>query len=490
MNFEELRTNCIQEIESGKYTSLNNIKVTDFRILAWSRIKDERPWYVDNALCWAKAETDGGKKWIIVHMVKNPMKSEPLKEQRWHSYFVDDAANTWFLYFDDPPQNVDIYDKLRSFKFTISDDWELYDYANLYENWKYATGSILPSVAFHSKADSNADSNANSAYDEDSFSVDIDPQSYIDRLTEKIRENPDDWETYLKRAQERYRMKQYEESIEDLKKVIAYRPDNAEAYQSWGGICLAMRKIDKAIKYLDKSISLINSDPLTFVLRGQAREITGSLDGALKDFTRALELNKTYVFAYKLRADLRLRLKDINGSIQDFADSIFSKKTTIQFFLGEQAELYDFRIKKNPLKSDGYYLRGQFLREKKELKRAIKDFEKAIELDPNIRVYYQFLEETQLISGDLDGAKETILKAIEQFKNDKIWWYHRMGIIENYRTDYSSAIFYLNKAKAIKNEYLRPSVYYHLGIAYENIGKNTLAKKDFKKTLELGWSDK
>lgn len=315
---------------------------------------------------------------------------------------------------------------------------------------------------------------------------DYDFQSDINRLSEEIRENPDDWEAYLERAYSRFIIQQYKESIEDLKKVIEHRPDNAKAYKIWGDNCLAMREIGKAIKYLDKSISLNNNDPGTFILRGQAREITGSLSDALKDFTRALELNKTYVFAYELRADLRLRLKDIDGSISDLADSIFNQGGLLYV----PAEFFDDRIKNNPLNGYGYLSRGLFLREKKELKRAIKDFEKAIKLDPNNGNYYTALEETQLISGDLDGAKETILKAIEQFKNNKIWWYHRMGIIENYRTDYSSAIFYLNKAKAIKNEYLRPRVYYHRGIAYENIGKNTLAQNDFKKTLELKWRDK
>lgn len=331
-------------------------------------------------------------------------------------------------------------------------------------------------------------SNANSAAEDDSFSieVDIDWQSDIDRFSEKIRENPDDWEAYLERAYSRFLMQQYKESIEDLKKVIEYRPDNARAYKIWGDNCLAMRKIGKAIKYLDKSISLNNNDPSAFVLRGQAREIAGSLDGALKDFTRALELNNKYVFAYELRADLRLRLKDINGSISDLADSILNQGG----LLNVPAKFFDDSIKNNPLNGYGYSFRGRFLREKKELKRAMKDFEKAIELDPNNYNYYEQLEETQLISGDLDGAKETILKAIEQFKNDKIWWYYRMGIIENYRTDYSSAIFYLNKATATEKEYLRPRVYYQRGIAYKNIGKNTLAQKDFKKTFELGWRSK
>ena len=106
MNLGELRTNCLAEIERGLFTDLKGIKVLDFKVLAWYRIRDSRPWYVDNALCWCKASTDRGARWVLVHMARNP---DPTRSQwrsadpAWHGYFVFDVPNGWFLYFDHPP---------------------------------------------------------------------------------------------------------------------------------------------------------------------------------------------------------------------------------------------------------------------------------------------------------------------------------------------------------------------------------------------------
>ena len=108
MNLGQLRTNCVAEIESSAYSNLKNIKVVDFKLLAWYRIRDARPWYVDNALCWCKTTTDRGLRWVLVQMARNP---EPTgsrwrtADPAWHSYTVTDVPNGWFLYFDRPPRN-------------------------------------------------------------------------------------------------------------------------------------------------------------------------------------------------------------------------------------------------------------------------------------------------------------------------------------------------------------------------------------------------
>ncbi len=143
MNFGELRTNCIAEIEYGSFTDLKGIRVLDFKLLAWYRIRDSRPWYVDNALCWCKASTVAGKRWVLVHMARNP---EPTgsrwrnADHTWHSYFVFDVPNGWFLYFDKPPGNKEVYSRMEWFKFKVEKDWEMYDSCILRDAWEAALG--------------------------------------------------------------------------------------------------------------------------------------------------------------------------------------------------------------------------------------------------------------------------------------------------------------------------------------------------------------
>lgn len=150
MDFGKLRTNCRTEIESGSYSTFKSVKVLDLQILAWYRIRDSRPWYVDNALCWAKVTTEQGQRWILVHMARNPEKGDAKwhnADPSWHSYMVYDARNAWFLYFDRAPKNEDIYGKMVFFKFSIGKDWDLYDSKILNENWESAIGQS-PAIKF------------------------------------------------------------------------------------------------------------------------------------------------------------------------------------------------------------------------------------------------------------------------------------------------------------------------------------------------------
>lgn len=154
MNFGQLRTDCVAEIERGSYTSLKGIKVVDFKLLAWYRIRDRRPWYVDNALCWCKTTTVNGSRWVLVHMARNP---DPTGSKwrnadlNWHSYHVTDVPVSWFLYFEHPPKNDDIYNRMPFFRFETDKNWEMYDSQILSENWAAAMGD-RPTKKFSNKA--------------------------------------------------------------------------------------------------------------------------------------------------------------------------------------------------------------------------------------------------------------------------------------------------------------------------------------------------
>jgi len=140
MEFGELHTNCVVEIESGSYSNLNGVKVLEYKLLAWYRIRDSRPWYVDNALCWCKMSTDNGVRWALLHMARNPEPTGHNSDLHWHSYYVYDVPNGWFRYFDQPPKNEDVYKQMTWFKFKAERGWDTYDSLIIDQNWLAALG--------------------------------------------------------------------------------------------------------------------------------------------------------------------------------------------------------------------------------------------------------------------------------------------------------------------------------------------------------------
>ena len=110
-------------------------------MLAWYRARDDRPWFVDNALCWARLATGQGPKWALLHLAKNPMSGMPSADTEWHEYLVFDAPSDSFFWFDRPPKNRDI-DRFSYFHFHLEGDanWAIYDSSIDERAWSAALG--------------------------------------------------------------------------------------------------------------------------------------------------------------------------------------------------------------------------------------------------------------------------------------------------------------------------------------------------------------
>jgi hypothetical protein len=128
LDFPELIRSVVREVESGHYATAKASKIDDLRVLAWYREKDDRPFYLDHALCWARVTTEVGLKWALVHMVRNPSVAITGQSTNWRLRRVYDLCNRWLVYFDHPPNNSDVYSHMSLFRFkSAHDGWVRYD---------------------------------------------------------------------------------------------------------------------------------------------------------------------------------------------------------------------------------------------------------------------------------------------------------------------------------------------------------------------------
>lgn len=147
MNLDELSATCIHEIESGIYSDGNSVRVEDLKILAWYRDVDDRPNYVDSALCWARISTGSADKWVVVHMGRNPIDNDLGIRRRgswyhlWEIYRVyGDEPRDQIRYFDQPPTAAEMYSQFRHFKFESGTGWRRYASFVDAVAWEAATG--------------------------------------------------------------------------------------------------------------------------------------------------------------------------------------------------------------------------------------------------------------------------------------------------------------------------------------------------------------
>ena len=133
-------------------------------------------------------------------------------------------------------------------------------------------------------------------------------------------------------------------------------------------------------------------------------------------------------------------------------------------------------------KAFAYYNRGLAYYYKGDFDRAIEDFNKALELDPNYIGAHYNRGLAYYYKGDFDRAIEDFNKALELDPN-YIGTYYNRGLAYYYKGDFDRAIEDFNKALELDPNYI--GIYYNRGLAYYYKGDFDRVIEDFNKALEL-----
>ena len=140
----------------------------------------------------------------------------------------------------------------------------------------------------------------------------------------------------------------------------------------------------------------------------------------------------------------------------------------------------------DPNHAPAYYYRGLAYDKKGDLDRAIADFTKALELDPNHAPAYYYRGLAYDKKGDLDRAIADFTKALELDPNDAPAYFYR-GLTYDKKGDFDLAIADLTKALELDPN--DAPAYFCRGLTYDKKGDFDLAIADLTKALELDPND-
>lgn len=157
-------------------------------------------------------------------------------------------------------------------------------------------------------------------------------------------------------------------AIEDYTEAIKIDPSYVMAYSNRAVIWIEKGYLDKAINDLDVSIQLDPNYSNAYVNRGMAYHRKGFFDIALKNYNTAISINPKSASAYFKRGITREKKNDIEGALEDF-------KLAIKYKYIEEEYL-------------PYHNRGRIYQIKGDLKKAIRDYNKSIKLNPSYSVNY------------------------------------------------------------------------------------------------------
>jgi tetratricopeptide (TPR) repeat protein len=266
------------------------------------------------------------------------------------------------------------------------------------------------------------------------------------------------------------------QSINDLNKAIALEPDNVSFY--------FMRALAHSLKFdrkdsitdLSKIISIRSDVAWLYFMRGEEYFNLSLYKYALTDFTQVITLN----------ADTREELYLF------FTTVVFPKThedlAPVKKHIGIDTllEAYD----PNRTLAKIYYYRGRCYQETNQTNKAVSDFNKAIELDPEGFVYFH-VKEMYVMKKKFHEAIQLYSKLIAHHpQNDSLYFerayfYKKSNLYDEAIKDYSKAIELCPEGK----EYLiKAFAYIARGDLYKKTRQYTKARVDFQSACDLNES--
>jgi len=140
-------------------------------------------------------------------------------------------------------------------------------------------------------------------------------------------------------------------------------------------------------------------------------------------------------------------------------------------------------IKKTPNSPEIYLISGEFYLEVGDIEGALKDFEKAIKINPNeSQAYYDRGLLYARTGSDINKALNDFSKAIELDANYAEAYANRANMYLKLREP-QKAIIDCTKAIELSQDNFEP--YFNRGLAYANTGEFAKALEDYNKVIEL-----
>ncbi|RJS85559.1 tetratricopeptide repeat protein [Methanophagales archaeon] len=310
-------------------------------------------------------------------------------------------------------------------------------------------------------------------------------------------------EKYNNLGVEEYQKGNHDKAIYYFNKAIESDPNNAVVYHNRGLVYFKMgsyyntEPFHKAISDFSKAIELDPNYVDAYYNRGLAYnnlfhhyqklptepfppEIEDKYHEALADFDRVLELDPNYALAYAGKGNAYYRHEDsyegMTKAIAEYDKALKSEDLIIK------------KVGKKGL-AGVYYSRGRTYTYMEDLDKAISDYLKSLELEPELMMTIGHLAAIYLDQGQYDKALELSKKYVHLTETKGYalgdYAYMSRGKCYYHLKEYDKAISDFKKVIDDYDSHYEALAYRYLGMAYSEKGDDEKAKGYFEKAIEL-----
>ncbi len=340
-----------------------------------------------------------------------------------------------------------------------------------------------------------------------------------DIYSEVLNDNPYESQIRISRAKAYKSLSKDELAIKDYQIVLAMYPDSLQAQFGIYDILKSKAPLDKIVSLYYPIDSNIKFDDKGYAKLGFfANKIQRPKD-AVVFFEKAISINpkseSSYVQLYRLyqllNEDEKAKqtiMKAYNAfpKNSDFiqlyssinSDKIDEKSSVAQAYFndGDYKKAIAVYEQIEPKNYDTYFAMANCYRQLSNLEKAIENYNKAVELNPNDSEIYYILGTAYIESNNMKQAGEAFKKSVQlNGSNEKakkmLSVVQQKEVVSNLETaykmydkkDYKTALSELNKAAEIYRE--DPEIYYYRGLTKDELGDYKGAIDDYKMTINL-----
>lgn len=281
------------------------------------------------------------------------------------------------------------------------------------------------------------------------------------------------------------------------------------------------------IDNISKKIQQNPKDPSLYVARAQAFYRMEGYDEAILDMNHAIRMDTTRVDNFLFLAQILLdynRSKDaiqvLNNAVNRFPENLECRLKQAEYYYvlkqyQQSTAALDAILLRDPQNAQAFFLFGQNFKELKDTVRAIKSFQTAVDMDPDIMSGWINLGNLTAVKGpsiarkyyetalNIDSANVFALNSYALFlgNQDKykqsINIYRKIALIDPQFSDgfFNAGIMYLmldsiKQANqqfnlAVKTNPIFGKAYYYRGLTFEKLGLPKKAAADYQNTLNF-----
>ena len=250
---------------------------------------------------------------------------------------------------------------------------------------------------------------------------------FADRLLEL---HPRDALTYQDRVDLFARLQRHDEALAAFARAVQLQPRDAKLLQGYIQYCFQLQRWPAAESALGRLNQLAPNTPEVFRMRGVVRTHQGRFQDALADLDRALELDPSNVQAIRDRASALHGLKRDDEALagyervlelrpEDLAARVARAGILNNAGRYEEAYVAFGAVLELAPKPEYHWARGRSALSLERFEEALADFERAVELGPEVGAYYHARAQARAGLGQTERALADYDRALERVSDEE-----------------------------------------------------------------------